>query len=352
MVDYKACILRNEDPASGDKWAIACNKLGIRHDIIDINCSDWLNMITKHGYDFFLLRPPGMFENYKKIYDERIFIVSKVLGYPVYPSFEECYIYENKKLLSDYLRARGLPAPKTRVFYSEDEAVSFVGDIAFPIVAKTTIGGSGSGVTIIRSRTEAENYIRKAFSSKGIRRKTGPNRAVGSPSKWTKKALKDPAFFFKKLKSYYNIYRHTEKGYVIFQDYVPHEYEWRAVRIGESYFAHKKVKYREKASGSKEIDYVDPPRSLLDFVRNVCETSGYHFMAIDLFEDGKGGFLINELQTIFGHVQDYILEVDGKPGRYLFIDNEWKFEPGDFNTNESYDLRLQAALELFSKGKH
>ncbi|HQJ82948.1 MAG TPA: hypothetical protein PLM01_10610, partial [Bacteroidales bacterium] len=106
-------------------------------------------------------------------------------------------------------------------------------------------------------------------------------------------------------------------------------------------------KYKEKASGSKGIDYVNPPLSLLNFIKQICDRSDFNFMALDLFEDGKGGYLINELQTIFGHVQDYILEVDRKPGRYLFINGEWVFESGDFNMNESYDLRLESAIKLF-----
>ncbi|HQG76601.1 MAG TPA: hypothetical protein PLS58_03870 [Bacteroidales bacterium] len=352
MSDFKVAILNNEDPASGDKWALACRKLGIVHDRIDITCFDWLDKILSGKYDFFLLKPPGLFENYKKLYDERIYIISKVFGFKIYPSYEECYIYENKKLLSDYLKARNLPCPLSHVFYSLKEALRFITNASFPIVAKTSIGGSGSGVTIIKSKRQAEKYVRKAFSSTGIRRQTGPNRAVGSPSKWLKKAINSPAYLISRLKLYRSIYRSGEKGYVIFQDFIPHDFEWRAVKIGDSFFAHKKIKYKEKASGSKGIDYVNPPFSLLNFVKEICERSDFNFMALDLFEDGKGGYLINELQTIFGHVQDYILEVDGQPGRYLFIDNEWKFEPGDFNTNESYDLRLQTAIKLFSKSKH
>ena len=351
MADLKIGILRNEDPVSGEKWALACRKMGFNYDIIDITCFDWLDKILSGKYDFFLLKPPGLFENYKKLYDERIYIISKVLGFKTYPSYEECYIYENKKLLSDYLKARNLPCPLTRVFYVKDEALRFITDASFSCVAKTTIGGSGSGVTIIKNRRQAEKYIRKAFSSAGIKRQTGPNRAVGSPSKWLKKAINSPTYLISRLKLYNSIYRSGERGYVIFQYFIPHDFEWRAVKIGDSYFAHKKVKYKEKASGSKGIDYVNPPFSLLNFIKEVCDRSDFNFMALDLFEDGKGGYLINELQTIFGHVQDYILEVDGKPGRYLYIKNKWVFEPGDFNTNESYDLRLKTAVELFQREK-
>jgi hypothetical protein len=48
-------------------------------------------------------------------------------------------------------------------------------------------------------------------------------------------------------------------------------------------------------------------------------------------------------------VQDHILEVDGKPGRYIFQDGQWVFEEGMFNSNESYDLRLEVALKLYGQ---
>ena len=48
---------------------------------------------------------------------------------------------------------------------------------------------------------------------------------------------------------------------------------------------------------------------------------------------------------------DHILEVDGRPGRYLYQDGQWVFEEGMFNSNESYDLRLEVALKLYGAGK-
>ena len=73
-------------------------------------------------------------------------------------------------------------------------------------------------------------------------------------------------------------------------------------------------------------------------------------MAIDLFEDENDGYLVNEMQCIFGHIQDHICEKDNIPGRFIFTENNcWIFEQGSFNTNLSYDLRLQSAVDLFNK---
>ena len=342
-------ILRNEDERSAIKWKKACENLNLAFDIIDLVSHDWFKKVTEKRYDFFLLKPGGEFERYKQLYDERIYIINKIMKFNIFPSFEEAYIYENKKLLSYYLDAKKIPHPKTFVFYNSKEACNFIGDKQFPLVGKTSIGASGTGVEILKSKADALSYIKKAFSKKGIKRRFGPNRVVGSPKKWIDKAIKSPEYFIKRLKEYIEINNEGQKGYVIFQEYIKHDYEWRAVKIGDSYFAHKKIKSGEKASGSKGIDYVNPPHGLLDFLKTICDKNNFNSVAIDIFEDAEKGFLVNEVQTIFGHVQSHILEVDGKPGRYINDSGNWLFEAGDFNTNESYDLRLQTALMMYGK---
>ena len=344
-------ILCNEDPESGRKWQIACEKKRISYKAIDITKNDWFETVTSEDFDVFLLKPPGMLERFKTLYDERLYAISQVLKKTTFPTYEEVLIYENKKLLSYFLEGAGIPHPQTRVFYERGEALEFLNRTKFPIVGKSSIGASGSGVIILRDRKSAVHYVKKAFSGKGLTRRFGPNRVTGNPRKWLHKALNSPQYLTKKLKEYISIYKDAQKGYVIFQQFIPHDFEWRAVKIGSSCFAHKKIKFNEKASGTKGIDYVNPPLDLLEFVWKLCEENGFNCMAVDMFEDGKGGYLVNELQTIFGHVQDHILEVDGKAGRYLYKNGQWVFEAGDFNTNESFDLRLKVAIELYEQNK-
>ncbi|MCE1189607.1 MAG: hypothetical protein LWX56_10760 [Ignavibacteria bacterium] len=344
----KVCILKNEESDSHVPWVKACEKYNVAYDVVELTKNTWLQEATKESYTFYLLKPPGEVERFKSLYDERIYILNKIMGLPVYPSYEELVIHENKKTLSYFLKARKIPHPRTDVFYYEEEAAEHIAKTTMPVVAKTSIGSSGSGVEIIRSAESALAYIKKAFNGKGIRRRLGPNRVTGSPKKWLTKAMSDPAYFFKKLKYYKAVFRDTQQGYVILQEFIPHDYEWRAAKIGNSYFAHQKIKFGDKASGSKGINYVTPPEKLLNFVKELCDSNNFDCMSIDLFEDGKGGYVVNELQTVFGHVQKFILEVDGKIGRYVYENDTWKFEEGEFNTNESYDLRLQAALTKFA----
>jgi glutathione synthase/RimK-type ligase-like ATP-grasp enzyme len=344
-------ILKNDENESARKWQAACEKRSIPYRVIDLMGHEWLQQITASPFDLMLLKPPCKLERFKNLYDERIYVLSKVLERKIFPTFEECYLYENKKLLSYFLKAQNIPHPATFIFYRREEARELICNHTLPLVGKSSIGASGSGVAILRNRKAALRYADKAFSKSGIKRRFGPNRVTGTPGKWLKKAIKSPAYFASRMKEYFAIQADGQRGYVILQEYIAHSFEWRAVRIGDSFFAHKKIKQGDKASGTKGIDYVNPPFDLLDFVKDFCDRNNFYCMAVDLFEDGNGGYLINELQTIFGHVQDYILTVDGKPGRYVFKSGQWIFERGDFNTNESFDLRLDTALELYEQGK-
>jgi len=334
----------------GKKWAVACQGRSLDYQMFDISSSSFFSDLDAYKPDIVLTRPPGNIELDKTLFDEKTYVLSKVKGYFLFPSYEETLVYENKKMLSYHLEAWKLPHPQTKVFYSMEELKGFASTTQYPVVVKSSIGASGTGVHIIRTQKQLSSYAQKAFSSKGISVRIGPNRNTGSIIKWLKKAISNPQYAKERVADYKAIADNRPKRYVITQEYIPHDFEWRAVKIGDSYFAHRKTKDGDKCSGTKGIDYVNPPLSLLEFVKKTCDSLGFNSVAIDLFE-AQGIYLINEIQTIFGHVQDHILEVEGKPGRYLYQEGRWVFEEGMFNSNESYDLRLEVALKLYGQGK-
>lgn len=341
----KVAILRDNHPESSEKWEIACQKEGVEYFVINMLRGDWLDLLNSFAPTFCVSRPPGDIQQNKKVFDEKIFYIENYSPYRVFPGFLETYIYENKSSLAWFLKINNIPHPATFISSCVDESMRFVSNTDYPIVAKTLIGAAGSGVKIINSRPEAETYVRKAFSS-GIKRRFGPNKKTGSPKSWLIKGIKSPDYFFKKIKQYRERDKDVQKNLVFFQEYIPHPFEWRCVRIGNSYFAYKKLKIDNQASGSKVFDYGPPPVALLNFTKDLCDKHKFNFMAVDLFNN-DGGIFVNELQTIFGHKNPYICKVNDKFGRYLSRNNKWVFEEGDFNTNESYDLRLKTAIELF-----
>ena len=341
----KLGILKNEFDEGHINWEKACQKNKIECKIIDLTSNSWLEEVETGDFDGFLTCPSARESLYKKLYDERIYILNKTLNKFVYPNYDEISLHENKKYLSYWLKANNIPHPKTFIFYSLNNAVDFFKNKKLPIVAKMNIGASGKGVRIFRETTDVLNYLKEAFS-KGIRQSWGPNILMGDYGNRIISILKNPKRIIRKLTIYKKNYLETQRGFVIFQDFVKHDYEWRVVKIGNSFFGHKKVKTHDKASGTKGIIYDLPPDDLLDFVDHLCNKFNFNCMAVDLFENPYGGYYVNELQCIFGHVQDHICENNNNPGRIIKRNGEWIFEEGIFNENLSYDLRLSNFVNI------
>lgn len=342
----KAVILRNEMDSDHIGWIRACEEFSgkVAYRVVDLTAHDWLEAVQSEPFDLLLAKPGGLTALFKQLYDERIYILSGVYGYTVFPSPEEIFIYENKKLLSYWLKAKGIPHPSTTVFYNRDEALDHVSGCQYPLVAKTSIGASGSGVRILRSAGEAVKYIDDTFRGKGAPQRSGPNTDKGGLFIRGLHYLKNPADIPGKLNIYQIRAASAQKGFVIFQEYVEHDYEWRVVRIGDSYFAHKKLKAGDKASGALLKNYDNPPVRLFDFAMEITESNRFYSQAIDLFETDRG-FLVNEMQCIFGQSDNYQMMVDNKPGRYIRRDGSWLFQEGDFARNECYNLRLQFLID-------
>lgn len=343
---YKLCILANENLLDHEPWIVAIKKsIEVQsYDIVNLTSDNWLMKLRSTHYDLILLRPPGNRELLKRLYDERVWLIDTYMKTPIYPSLNEVFIYENKRLLRDWLTLAQIPHPKTFVFFQRDEALSFVADSSFPIIGKTSIGASGNGVVALNSLDNAIKYVNQAFDD-GIMSSIGPKVMKGSFLKKLKKVVNHKKFLRQRLRDYIPSLLDIQYHYVILQEFVPHEYEWRCVRIGDSFFAHKKIAKNNKSSGTLLKGYDPVPESLLNFIKCITDKTDISSVAIDIFERDNN-YLVNEIQCFFGQSDPYQMLVDGKPGRYIFRDDKWIFEEGDFASNACYDLRLKHALSL------
>lgn len=349
-MSIKVVILANEREEDHLLWIKACEKFSdkVSYRVVDLTKDTWFEEIHSDFFDILLAKPAGVTSVFKQLYDERIYILGKVLGHAVFPSPEEIFVYENKRFLSYWLKANKIPHPVTHVFYNMVEAEAFLKVTAFPVVGKVNIGASGSGVSVIRDRNGGLEYLRRIFGGKGAHRRYGPNLGTG---KWLPRALhyvRHPSDLISKIETYSTIAQDFQKGFVLFQEFIPHSFEWRVVRIGDFFFAHKKLKAGDKASGSLLKDYCDPPHDLLDFVREITDCHTFFSQAIDIFETDRG-YLVNEMQCIFGQSDPYQMIVNGIPGRYRYSGAQWVFEQGDFCSNECYDGRISYLIEKYGE---
>lgn len=346
MYKTRVVILANETPNDHLLWVKACESYSeqIAFRIVDLTKNKWLENIQTEPFDVLLAKPGGLTSHFKDLYDERIYILERCLGYKLFPSAEEIFIYENKRFLSFWLDANRIPHPKTFVFYHKKEAIEFFENAVLPIVAKVNIGASGSGVIVLHKIEDAIIYLNNTFDGKGAKQRSGPNLEKGGLLRRGLHYVIHPKQIFSKIKIYRTRKQNLQKGFVIFQEHIPHNFEWRVVRIGDSFFAHKKLKIGEKASGSLLKNYSNPPLELLDFIKNITDKHQFKSLAVDIFETEDKKYLVNEMQCIFGQSDSYQMLVNGKAGRYRFKDKGWMFEEGDYNRNESFDLRIDWVL--------
>jgi len=318
---YNFAILKNESPKEHLEWVQAIKNVSedIKYKIIDFTHHDWLEQCLSENFDFYLTRPPGETSFFKLLYDERLYILHFILNKKIYPSYEEILIYENKRMLYYWLDANKISHAKTWIFYHKDKALQFAENCKFPIVAKTSIGGAGFGVKILKDRFKIKNYINKAFSKKGIKRKFLPSRRKGEIKKRVSNALIHPEEIYQKIRRrFITSSRDPQKWFVIFQEYIDAESEWRTVRIGDSFFAHKKKRRGEIFSGGGGIDWEAPSEKLLDFMKYVTDKRKFLGLSIDIFEDKEGNFYVNELQCFFGFIHPkHQMIINDIPGRFI-----------------------------------
>ena len=281
---YKFAILKNEDPFDHINWVNACSNYKDRIDfqVFDITGDTFFNQIIQYKPDFCLLKPSGKTSLFRQLYLEKVEILVRDLNLKIYPSYDEIRIYENKRYFAYWAKVNNIPHPKTNVYYHKNEVLENMNIFNYPIVGKLNIGASGKGIQFLNSKHELLDYVEKAFSE-GLKSKTGPKIKNGKLLQRFFYMLFHPSKLRNRLQTYKDIANDIQKGFLLLQENIEHEFEWRAVRIGDSFFAHKKMKMNEKASGSLLKNYDNPPLELFNFVKELTDKFNFKSVAVDIF---------------------------------------------------------------------
>lgn len=308
----------------------SCEELEIEYEVIDIIGPDWLNNVLSSDCDGYLCRPPSAFQERKSLFDERLYIINKLIGKRIYPSYDELLIYENKRMMSYWLELNKFPHVTTKVFYKREDFFDFLNNTSMPIVIKSNIGSTSKGVRIIKDKNTAKRIAGLIYGW------GSPKLSIGYTSQMTGKIFPFPALGT------------LQKHYMIVQQFEKIKWEWRIIKIGESYFGHKKLLKGNFASGSKLKSWDIPPKELLFLVKDICNRGKFLSMDIDVFETSDGRYLVNELQSIWGQSTEHLMFVNNKPGRFVFDENEFVFEEGSFTHYSSYLLRTKHFINILN----
>ena len=315
----------------------SCHELGVEYEVVDIFSANWIDNVKQASdCDGFFCPSNCVSQEMKTIQDERLFFVSHVMNRPIYPDFTGLYIHESKRNMAAWLDLYGYPHATTRVFTNRVEALKFIDSCRYPFVTKSNVGAGASKVVIVKNKAQARRLVKMCLSDSRLKFLfPGLSYRMRFHHAWIPR-VKDV--------------RNRQKDYFIAQDYVKDVmYEWRILKVGDSYFGHQKLLKGQFASGSGLVGWVAPPRELLDMVRDLCEKGGFRCMDVDVFETKGGKYSINELQAFFGSYLDYQMCIDGHHGRYVWNGNDYVFEEGDFNVLGSTKLKIEDFIGQLKK---
>lgn len=327
-IDFKAllqspipgpiCLVALGTDNECESFIAACKLLGAEYELLDPTRSDFIDQVKRSQAAFFVSRPNHSTALQREIFLEKETVLRRYMGKRVFPTLIENEIYESKRILAYFLESNNLPHPKTFITYTRNEALEFIENCTFPQVFKSKNGAGSTGVEIVYTKKEGRELVEVLFDSH-----------------YVNKALSD--------------YRDIDYGYIYFQEYIPEVREFRVIKIGESWFGHEKAKLadQEFMSGSGVNYWTPPSLSLLNFCEAIATRFDFITMCFDVFQDNRGQYLINEMQTWFGSYNPSQMYIDGVPGRYRKNNGEWRFEEGLFNDIQSAPLRLLAYINKF-----
>ena len=316
-----------------DSYQRACQQCGVESVVLDLFADDWMEQIRNSHVDGILVREKANISEYKEMYNERLWAIDKYLHVPIYPSWHELFLYENKRMYSYFFESHGIKTPKTHVFYTKQTALDYCKKNQPPFVFKTNGGAAGSGVDIIRSRAKAFRRIRSIFG------RFEPRLAFGHVS-------------FSKLGGFLPVPKlgMSQRHYAIIQEYVDIETEWRIIKIGDTYGGY--IRPMEHGHGSCSLmEYGMPPEELLYLAKEISEKEKFDSISLDVLVGKDHQFYVTEMQSLFGSFNPFQCMVDGKPGRVVFEKDRFVFEEGEsfFEINSNV-LRVKDFVRKIESG--
>jgi glutathione synthase/RimK-type ligase-like ATP-grasp enzyme len=235
--------------------------------------------VTGPGYVFMrLAQHPPRLEYDRGVYHD----LRNVPGLTFIQDLAQVEAYENKIRQTTSWREF---MPRTHLFTSKDQALENIP--AGFLISKSSIGSASHNVRLLRTVDEKIKEIEQVFSKSGI-------PVVGG----------------------------MQRGYVIWQEFVPHEVTYRVTAVGDQRHAYVRFNYpdRPMAAPSKVIRtkpllWSDETVSLLKFCNNFFDVAGTKWAAIDVLKTPDGEWKL--LETALGWARG-----DDESGNFFFYDTK------------------------------
>lgn len=233
------------------------------------------------------------------------------------PSYELLMAHENKGFQEVMKKNKGFGNLEGHYLFDLENQC-----LPYPTVLKTTQGAGSSGVFLIKDKRDLFT-IKKRFLTHSFKRKL-----ISAQRKL-------------KLKpSEYKIYKYSKKKFNLFveQDFIPNlKHDFKVLVFGDRYYVLKRsVKKNDfRASGSGKFDFIEPPKEVLNFAKQISDVLDNPYLSLDIAQSEKNCHLIEFQATNFG---PYTLL--NAPNRYVYENNNWSKEKNDKDLESNYAYAL------------
>lgn len=229
-------------------------------------------------------------------------------GVLVFPNLLTCWHYDDKIAQKYLLEAVAAPLIPTWVFTDRDEANDWVARATWPKVFKLRCGAGSSNVWLVRSRTQAQAFVRRAFGRGFAARpgylydaRTRARKVKGLRDIWGT-LLRGPRSLMTLLQIRSGLPR--QKRYAYFQEFMPgNAFDTRITVIGQRAFGflRKNRPGDFRASGSGQIVY-DPDqvdKRCVEIALDVAKRLGTQSLAFDFLFDANHEPRIGEVSYCY-----------------------------------------------------
>lgn len=312
-------------------WIRYCQERNIPHKIVNCYDSDIIKQIE--DCEVLLWHHHHSLAKDKTFAKELLFALEQS-GKKVFPEFHSGWHFDDKVAQKYLLEAVHAPYVSTDVFYNKNSALAYIENSIFPKVFKLKGGAGSSNVRLVKDETEAKKIIHKAFG-KGFSSYNGwgdlkenfRRYRLGKASK--SEVLKSFRRFF--VGTEFSKIHQREKGYVLFQEFLPNnDHDIRVVVIGEKAFALKRLvrngDFRASGSGFIEYDKDRIDEVCVEIAFEVSKKLGTSCLAYDFVYDSHKNPLIVEINYGFAHEAYF-----NCPG---YWDKNLNWHEGKFNSAE------------------
>jgi glutathione synthase/RimK-type ligase-like ATP-grasp enzyme len=273
-------------------WIAYCEENNIAYKIVSCYANDIIEQLQDCD---------ALMWHHNQVFPTDFLIAKQILyslemkGFVVYPNWRTGWHFDDKLGQKYLFEALNLPHVKYHAFYNKESAKHWLSSVQFPVVFKLRGGAGSKHVYLVKDSKQADQIVNKIFS-KGIRQ----FNALGA-IKDTYRLIKMKKASYKDLaKAIAHIFvpikleksRGREKGYALFQDFVPNlKSDIRVQVVGDKCYAmERSVRENDfRASGSGKIDFDGSklPKELIQLSFDITNKIQAQTIAFDFVLDGS-----------------------------------------------------------------